>query len=93
MLTEHEKQLARDFGNATVKRMENGRTRFIDSIIEIYGKTERQAEQVLNVFLSNKVVKINKSTGSFDVIHGGYLEPEVIERCLTLFDYNGKQVL
>ena len=62
-----------------------GRAKFAEMIQERFGKTSDEAEHIIDIFLEAGAAKYN-SVGQLQVVHGAFLEPDVIERALADFD-------
>jgi hypothetical protein len=62
-----------------LQRKENAKQRFIEDIIEQFGKTKEEAEKVLAVYLSRKVVKLDGISGQFELKSGALWEKNTID--------------
>lgn len=65
------------------QRTVNAENSFVQSVMEQFGKTENEAQQVLTVFKQCKAVKIDAVTGQFALTHGAFWDIEVINNALS----------
>lgn len=65
-------------------RQQNGINSFLTSVQEQFGKTEAEAIHIYNVFLGEKIVKIDPVMGQFEISHGAFWDRDVMDRALTL---------
>lgn len=64
----------------TVVRMENAYSKLIDVLVE-YGAGEYGA-QVADLYIQEKIVKLDVNIGSYRFCHGSALDSAVIERAI-----------
>lgn len=77
--------------NSTVKqglkniarRSVNAHFKFINAVMEQFGKTEQEALKVLHVFKKFGAVKLDAISGQFTLKDGRFWEKEVINRALN----------
>jgi DNA repair protein RadC/predicted RNA methylase len=65
---------------AVAQRMLAGEERFIESVMEQFGKTREEAERVLARFKETKLVHIDSVTGQYQLKTGASWEQDVIDR-------------
>ena len=68
---------------AIAQRIVNAENAFITSVVEIAGCTEAQAAKVMNLYLKNKIAKLDPVIGRVSVKHGAFLERDVILRAVA----------
>ncbi len=65
------------------QRVINGRKAFLEVLME-RGLNGVDAEKALNCMLRLKVAKVDVHLGRINVVHGMYLEPDVLRRAVDL---------
>lgn len=77
---------SKNYGNTSYKNMmaryASGEKRFIDSVIDQFGFTQKEAEIILVVFKKVKAVKISHHIGQFTLTHGAFWDREVMQRAI-----------
>jgi len=63
-------------------RIGNGEKRFIQAVVDQFGKTEAEAEIILTVFKEHKAVKIDPVSGQFTLTHGELWNMDVMNNAL-----------
>lgn len=75
-------------GNLTVemrpmlKRMEDAWTNFTGDIVEQFGFTQEQADEILRVYRVVKAVRYDASMGKYNLTHGAFWERSPMENAL-----------
>ena len=75
-------------GNLTVemrpmlKRMEDAWTNFTGDIVEQFGFTQEQADEILRVYRLVKAVKYDAAMGKYNLTHGAFWERIPMENAL-----------
>lgn len=69
--------------NDMMIRCMNAENSFIEYLTE-QGFSKSDAETILNSYKKAKAIKIDKHNGSWTVIHGVFLEPDVLQNTLAL---------
>lgn len=64
-------------------RAANAEANFIESLVEIAGITEAEAEKVMALYLKEKIAKIDHNIGRISVKHGVFLEADVIHNAVA----------
>lgn len=62
----------------------NAEDRFINEVIEQFGKTKTEAVKVLNEYRKAKVVKLDPVNGQFTLKHGAFWESDVIQNAIDV---------
>lgn len=65
-------------------RAASARERFIESIIEQFGKTQGEAEIITDVFVKLKAVKFCPRIGQAQLAHGGFWEMYAMDKALEM---------
>ena len=65
-----------------LQRMEQAWTDFTGDIVEQFGFTQEQAEEILRVYRMVKAVKYDAAMGKYNLIHGALWEREPMENAL-----------
>lgn len=66
------------------QRIENAHTRFLTCAMELGELTEAQAEKVMRLYSKAKVLKFHPTCGDFSIIHGVYLDKQVLQNTAAL---------
>ena len=66
------------------QRIINAENKFIDSVVEQFGKTEDEAKIILEVFKREKIVKIDPIGGRFTLTDGIYWDGVVMNNVLSM---------
>lgn len=66
------------------QRIVNAENSFVLAVQEQFGKTEAEAEKILEVFKAEKIV-ILETTGQFSLSDGIFWDAQVMDNALTLF--------
>ena len=56
--------------------------KFVENVMEQFNFNKDEAEKILDVYMKNKLVKIDSVTGDFKIKHGAFWEKEPMERAL-----------
>lgn len=62
----------------------NTRQQLETSIQEQFNKTAEEARTIIDVFLREKVLKIDVVTGNSSLVHGAFWEADVMDRALEI---------
>jgi hypothetical protein len=65
------------------QRLVNAETRFLVTVQHISGCTAAVAARVLALYLKIKAVKLNATSGQFEIKHGALLDQDVIHRAIA----------
>lgn len=57
-------------------------TKFETVLIEQYALSPAQANKVCKRYIKDKILKIDRVSGDYSVIHGAFMDKEVIQRAL-----------
>ena len=60
------------------------RDRFINHAMNQFGFTKAEAATIYTVFLREKVMKIDKHTGDFKLVHGAFWDKYPMNRALEI---------
>jgi hypothetical protein len=63
-------------------RMENAADKFCATLVELGGCSATEAVKVFNLYLKNKVIKMDAVGGVYNVKHGAFLDRDVIRRAV-----------
>lgn len=66
------------------QRVRNAESDFIAVIINIADCSEIDARKVMGVYLKNRLAKMDKQIGHINVVHGVFLERDVIQNAIDL---------
>lgn len=69
---------------AVATRLVNAQQGFIDTVREILGCTQEDAEKVFGVYKDKKVLKLDVGIGRYSVKHGAFMEKDVLQNALGL---------
>ena len=70
----------------------NTRDSFIRCVIEQFGFAKVDAVIIYNIFIQEKVLKVDKQTGGFTLTHGAYWDKDVMNNALDMaIDYEVNQ--
>lgn len=69
---------------AIAQRIVNAEDRFMAAVREQFGKTQEEAEQILGVFQSEKIIKIDPVMGQYTLKHGRFWDAQVMDNALEL---------
>lgn len=72
-----------DAFKSIAQRQVNAENRFIDDVMEQFGKTKIEAEKVLQVYRKVGAVRIDPVTGQYLLKHGAFWELSVINNALV----------
>ncbi|WP_434716319.1 hypothetical protein [Paraburkholderia sp. A3RO-2L] len=67
----------------TAQRIVNAELGFIKIVMQITGCTEEEGAKALATLRKAKVVKLDAVNGRYTVVHGAYLEPEVLRNAIN----------
>lgn len=76
MTAQHYKDIA--------QRIVNAETSFIACMEDEYGLTEDEALRVFNLYMKERIIKIDAVMGSWTVKHGAFLDKETIRKALEM---------
>jgi hypothetical protein len=65
-------------------RLNNAENKFVDSVMEQFGKSKQEAEIILSVFKKKKAIKIDPVLGKFSLTHGALWDKQVMDTALDL---------
>ncbi len=63
---------------AIAQRINNAEESFTNALVEIADITTEEAHKVMNLYLKNKLAKLDAVNGTIKVKHGAFLEKDVI---------------
>lgn len=63
-------------------RIENALARFTAMLVENHGLSETEALLVRDVYLDEKILKIDPIGGGFAILHAAFLEADVLRRAV-----------
>ena len=70
--------------SAVAQRMVNAQNGFIENVTSQFGFSQDEALIILNVFIKNKVVKLNLGIGRYNLVHVIYWDKEVMKNALEM---------
>lgn len=65
-------------------RMEMAQNDFIANVMEQFGFTQAEAEKILRVYRTAKVIKYVASMGRYDLTHGAFWEKQYMINALAV---------
>lgn len=65
-------------------RIENAHNAFVASVVEQFGYTKAEAEQILAVYLKHKIIKVNPVGGGYSLTHGAFWEKAPMDNALAI---------
>jgi hypothetical protein len=65
-----------------VQRMENARLDFTSNVVEQFGKTQEEAEIILGMFITHKLVKLDIEISRYQIRHGSFWDIVVMNNCI-----------
>lgn len=68
------------------QRMVNAENLFIENVMEIAKISKEDAEKVFQVYLKEKIIKLDAVMGVYKIMHGAFYEMPVIKRAIDLFN-------
>jgi len=76
MTAQHYKDIA--------QRIVNAETSFIACMEDGYGLTEDEALRVFNLYMKERIIKVDAVMGSWTVKHGAFLDKETIQKAVEM---------
>lgn len=73
---EHQREIA--------QRQVNAHNSFVENIMEQFGFTQAEAEQILTIYKRIKAIKLDSVMGRYNLIHGALWERETMQRALDM---------
>lgn len=64
----------------TAIRIESALAKFSAMLVDDHGFTQEEADRIRTVYLREKILKIDPIGGGFSLIHGAFLEADVLRR-------------
>lgn len=69
---------------AIAQRMDNAKVNFIETLMNLGGISKDEARKVMELYLKNKLARIDTGIGRIQVKHGAFLDREVILRAVAM---------